>query len=168
VYKEPKFVVFWKDEGDAVLTFKKNGNWYLHGIGGQKFFKKQGMTWQLVAPRINMKFLPAGYILDSGAPCGFLRDGVEEDEFWFIFGWSITEKATEILKTVINHTRNIQSKDVERLPYPVWVSPAKKAKAIALTKKLVEEGMSGIEFTKSSKEIVELNKYYDLEKKIKK
>jgi 2-keto-3-deoxy-6-phosphogluconate aldolase len=50
----------------------------------------------------------------------------------------------------------------------VWVTPAKKSKAIALAKKLVEDGMSGIEFTKSSKEIVELNKYYDLEKKIKK
>ena len=168
VYKEPKHVVFWKDDGDAVLTFKKNGNWYLHGVGGQKFFKRQGMTWQLVAPRINMKFLPAGYILDSGAPCGFLRDGVEEDEFWFIFGWCLTEKATEILKTVINHTRNIQSKDIERLPYPVWVTAAKKAKAIALAKKLVEEGMTGVEFTKSSKEIVELNKFYDLEKKPKK
>ena len=97
-----------------------------------------------------------------------IKASADEDEFWFIFGWSLTEKATEILKTVINHTRNIQSKDIERLPYPVWVTPAKKSKAIALAKKLVEDGMSGIEFTKSSKEIVELNKYYDLEKKIKK
>ena len=168
VYKEPKFVVYWKDDGDAVLTFKKNGNWYLHGVGGQKFFKRQGMTWQLVAPKINMKYLPEGYILDSGAPCGFIRDGVDPDEFWFIFGWCLTEKATEILKTVINHTRNIQSKDIERLPYPGWVSPSKKAKAIALAKALVEEGMSGAEFDRSSKKILDLNALYALVPKAKK
>lgn len=162
VYKKPKFVIFWKDEGDAVLTYKRNGNWYLHGVGGQKYFKRQGMTWQLVAPRIHMKYLPAGYILDSGAPCGFLRDGIDEEEFWFIFGWCLTEKATELLKTVINHTRNIQSKDIERLPYPVWVTASKKAKAISLVKKLVENGIAEVEFTRTSKELLELNKYYEL------
>jgi tRNA1(Val) A37 N6-methylase TrmN6 len=168
IYRKPKFVVFWKNEGEAVLTFKKNGNWYLHGVGGQKFFKREGMTWQLVAPRLNMKFLPEGYIFDSGAPCGFLRDGIEPDEFWFIFGWCITEKATEILKTVINHTRNIQSKDIERLPYPFWVTPARKVKAIALAKQLVEQGMKNAEFDRTSKEIVVLNALYEQQKKTKK
>jgi len=165
VFKEPKWAVYWKNEGEAVLTFKRNGNWYLHGVGGQKFFGRQGMTWQLVAPRINMKYLPEGYILDSGAPCGFLREGIDPEEFWFIFGWCLTEKATEILKTVINHTRNIQSKDVERLPYPFWITPARKQKAIQLCKSLVERGVAGEDFGRSSKEILELNQLYEMRTK---
>jgi hypothetical protein len=120
------------------------------------------MTWPLVAPRINMKYLPEGYILDSGAPCGFLRDGVDPDEFWVIFGWTLTNLASDILKNVINHTRNIQSKDVERLPYPGWIKPATKKKVISLTKSLVERGNSGEIFERSSKEITELEKLFDL------
>jgi predicted RNA methylase len=162
VYAEPKWVVFWKDDGDAVLTFKKNGNWYLHGVGGANYFLKEGMTWPLVAPRINMKYLPEGYILDSGAPCGFLRDGINPDEFWVIFGWTLTNLASDILKNVINHTRNIQSKDVERLPYPAWIKPATKKKVISLTKSLVERGISGEKFERTSKEIIELEKLFDL------
>lgn len=36
-------------------------------------------------------------------------------------GQFLTPLATRILKTVGNHTRNIQGKDIERLPYPGWV-----------------------------------------------
>lgn len=156
VYRAPKHAVYWKDQGDAVLTYKKNGNWYLHGVGGKNYFGREGMTWQLVAPRINMRFLPEGYILDSGAPCGFLRDGVDGDEFWFIFAWTLTDKATEILKTVINHTRNIQSKDIERLPYPFWVNLTNKTQAIEMLKRMVSEGLEGKHFETSSPEIAEL------------
>lgn len=162
VFKPPKWVVFWKDEGDAVLTFKKNGNWYLHGVGGQKYFGRQGMTWQLVAPKLNMRFLPEGYILDSGAPCGFLRSDIDEEEFWFIFGWTLTEKASEILKTVINHTRNIQSKDVERLPYPDWVTVSRKKEAIKLVRDLVNRGRNGEEFDRDSPELLALEVLYKL------
>ena len=35
--------------------------------------------------------------------------------------WCISDLANEILKNVINHTRNIQGKDIERLPYPFWI-----------------------------------------------
>ncbi len=162
VYAAPKWVVYWKDDGDAVLTFKKNGNWYLHGVGGAKFFLRQGMTWPLVAPKINMKYLPEGYILDSGAPCAFLRDGVDADEFWLIFGWTMTEIASDILKNVINHTRNIQSKDIERLPYPAWVEASNRKKIISLTKELVARGMKGEIFTRDSKDIHHLNDLFSL------
>lgn len=153
VYTEPKTCVYWKDEGAAVLAFKKSGPWYLNGVGGAKFFGREGMTWQLVASRLNTRYLPKGYILDSGAPCAFLREGVSEDEFWFIFGWSLTELASRILKGVINHTRNIQGKDFERMPYPDWVEESDKARVVALMKDLVTRGVAGERFDRESVEI---------------
>jgi hypothetical protein len=130
LYSEPKTVVYWKDNGDAVITFKKNGNWYLHGVGGKPYFKREGFTWQLISSSIKARYLPAGYILDSGSPIGVLREGIEKTELLFIIGWLLTDKCNEILKKVINHTKNIQSKDIERLPYPFWVNEENKSKAI--------------------------------------
>lgn len=157
VYEQPRWAIFWRDEGDAVLTFKKNGPWYLHGVGGQKYFGREGLTWQLISPRLNMRYLPAGYILDSGAPCLFLRPGVSREELWFVLGWSLTAEATRLLKTVINHTRNIQSKDVERLPYPHWVPPATKAEVIALVRRMVDEAQAGFVFDRQSPELRKLD-----------
>lgn len=161
VFAPPKYAIFWKDDGDAVLTFKKAGNWYLHGVGGRKFYGRQGMTWQLVASRINMRFLPEAYIIDSGAPSAFLRDGVHEDEFWFIFAWSLSNLATQLMKTVINHTRNIQGKDLERLPYPIWVSLQDKQNAIDLMKRMVQEGMSGRVFSRQDPEFGLINGIFE-------
>jgi hypothetical protein len=141
VVAPPRHTVFWRDDGDAVITFKKNGNWYLHGVGGQPYFKREGISWQLISPTLNARYLPPGYILDSGAPCGFLRDGVAEEELWFILGWCLTPLCTRILKDVLNHTRNIQSKDFERLPYPFWVDRDNKRKAIARCRDLVNLAM---------------------------
>ncbi|HEX4760613.1 MAG TPA: N-6 DNA methylase, partial [Thermoleophilaceae bacterium] len=131
LYAEPSHVVYWRDDGDAVLTFKRDGPWYLHGVGGQPFFGREGITWQLVAPRINARYLPPGFILDSGAPCAFLRDGVPRRELFVVLGWLQTGLATRLLKEVINHTRNIQGKDIERLPYPHWV-PADRLDDVAV------------------------------------
>ncbi len=142
-YAAPTHAIFWRDNGDAVLTFKKSGNWYLHGVGGQPYFGRQGLTWQLIASRLNARYLPDGYILDSGAPCAFLRSGVDASELLFILGWMNTDLCSRLLKTVINHTKNIQSKDVERLPYPFWVTPDAKEQAIHLTRSLVESAMTG-------------------------
>lgn len=160
VYAPPLDVVFWKDDGDAVLTFKKNGNWYLGGVGGQKFFGMEGITWQLVAPRLNMRYLPEGQILDSGAPAAFLRTGIEREELWFILGWCLTDKASSILKQVINHTRNIQSKDVERLPYPFWVDAATKDEAIHLVERMVADAVEGRRFDRSTPEVMKLEGFY--------
>lgn len=157
IYAAPRWAIFWRDEGDAVLTFKKNGPWYLHGVGGQKYFGREGLTWQLISPRLNMRYLPAGYILDSGAPCLFLRPGVSRDELWFLLGWCLTAEATRILKTVINHTRNIQSKDVERLPYPHWVSPSTKTEVVALVAGMVTDAQAGFAFDRQSPELRKLD-----------
>lgn len=157
IYAPPRWVVFWKDDGDAVKTFKKNGNWYLHGVGGQSFFKREGLSWQLVSPTLNARYLPPGYILDSGAPCAFLRDGVDSDELWFILGWCLTPLCTKVLKDVLNHTRNIQSKDFERLPYPFWVGPELKMQAIRRCKDMVAAAVRGERcFGRTDAELIEL------------
>jgi hypothetical protein len=136
-YAKPKTVIYWKNEGEAVYLFKKMGPWYLHGIGGKSFFKKEGITWNLIATSIKARYLPVGYILDSGAPVAILRDKVNAEELCFILGWLNTSLATYILKQVINHTKNIQGKDIEKMPYPIWVSEDKKKEAIKLVKELV-------------------------------
>jgi hypothetical protein len=161
VYAPPKWAVFWRDDGDAVKTFKKNGNWYLYGVGGQPYFKREGLSWQLISPTLNARYLPAGYILDSGAPCAFLRDGIGPDELWFILGWCLTPLCTQVLKDVLNHTRNIQSKDFERLPYPYWVDPGKKREVVARCKDLVATALrSGRSFKRSDIEVSQLTACY--------
>ena len=136
LWSEPTHVIYWKDNGNAVLTYKKNGNWYLHGVGGSKFFKKEGLTWQLISEKINARYLPSGYILDNSSPIAILKDSINKDELYFILGWLLTSYATKILKNVINHTKNIQNKDIEKLPYPSWVKD--KEKCINFIKKSIE------------------------------
>lgn len=160
VYAKPKSAIFWQDGGDAVLTFKKNGNWYLHGVGGQPYFEREGLTWQLISPRINMRYLPPGQILDSGAPCLFLREGVSRDELWIVLGWSLTNRATEIMKTVINHTRNIQGKDMERLPYPFWLDEERRRQVIALVSDMVSDAESGRVFRRTDSVFQDLEELF--------
>jgi len=136
-FDKPTTYIYWKDNGKAVLTFKKHGPWYLHGVGGSNFFNKEGLTWRLISNDIRCRYLPNGYILDSGAPVGILKNGIENDELYFIIGWLNTNLATDILKKIINHTRNIQSKDIERLPYPYWVSFENKQKVISIVKSII-------------------------------
>jgi len=139
VYSKPTTYIFWKNNGEAVKTFKKTGPWYLHGVGGEKFFCKEGITWRLISDDIRIRYLPPGYILDSGAPVAVLKDNVNHEELFFIMGWLLTTTATKILKSTINHTKNIQSKDIERLPYPSWVDNRNKKNIIDFVKKLVED-----------------------------
>jgi hypothetical protein len=160
LYSPPEWVIFWRDDGEYVYTFKKNGNWYLHGVGGKKYFKREGLTWSLIAPRLYARYLPPGYILDSGAPCGFLRDGVPHDELFFILGWALTDECNAILKNVLNHTRNIQSKDFERLPYPIWVDRPARRRATEKVKQLVERAKAGEALTFKSDAVRALNELY--------
>jgi hypothetical protein len=37
----PKYAIYWENDGEAVPTYKKAGPWYLHGVGGAKFFQKR-------------------------------------------------------------------------------------------------------------------------------
>ncbi|MDD9814391.1 MAG: N-6 DNA methylase [Gammaproteobacteria bacterium] len=160
VYVPPQYVIYWKDDGDAVLTFKRNGNWYLRGVGGKDFFKREGLTWQLIAQNLHVRYLPEGYILDSGSPCAFLRESVKRDEFYFIFGWALTALCNRLLKEVINHTKNIQSKDFERLPYPFWVAGEEKSKVIGTVKNMIEQSMNGRCFNRDDEEILSLEKQF--------
>lgn len=163
VYAPPTHVIYWKDDGRAVYTFKKTGPWYLHGVGGKPYFGREGITWQLISSRLNVRYLPPGYILDSGAPCAFLRPGVHPDELFFIMGWCLTNICNVILKTVINHTRNIQSKDFERLPYPTWVSPESKRDIIAFVKRLLVRARDGVRFHHDSPELRMLDDWFACE-----
>lgn len=143
-YVPARYAIYWKDNGDAVKTFKKNGSWYLHGVGGAPYFEREGLTWRLISSRLDMRYLPPGYILDSGAPCAFLRSDIDPDELWFILGWCNTPTCSEILKNVLNHTMNIQSKDVERIPYPWWVEAEEKKRSICMVRDIVSAAMKGI------------------------
>ena len=160
LYSKPNTVIFWKDDGDACITFKKNGNWYLHGVGGKPYFKREGLTWQLISQSIKARYLPSGYILDSGAPIAVLKDDVPKSELLFIIGWLVTPKCNEILKSVINHTKNIQSKDIERLPYPFWVSEENKKEAINLIKESINSKKNNGGFSESF--INEIERLYKL------
>jgi tRNA1(Val) A37 N6-methylase TrmN6 len=160
VFAKPRHIIFWKDDGDAVLTYKKTGNWYLRGVGGQPYFLREGLTWQLIASRLNMKYLQAGSILDSGAPCAFLKTNVDKSELWFILGWTLTNLATHILKTTINHTKNIQGKDVERLPYPWWIADSTKTEIINCVQKLLSAAKKGQIVTRQHPLMVQLNQLF--------
>ncbi len=146
-------VIYWKDDGDAVLTYKKTGNWYLRGVGGQPYFGREGLTWQLVASRFIPRYLPPGYILDSGAPCAFTLPDTDEDELFFIIGWLLSPLANKVLKSVLNHTRNIQSKDFERMPYPWWVPPRRKRRVVHAVRAMVKEGLGGRDWTWSDPDV---------------
>ncbi len=161
IYTAPTHVIYWKNNGEAVLTYKKSGNWYLRGVGGQPYFMREGITWQLIASRMHMSYLPAGYILDSGAPCAFPREKTEKDEIFLALGWALTNQCNKILKEVINHTKNIQGKDFERLPYPFWVTIDKKKRIIALIKDLINRAMKGTHYDYKSAEIDMLNSLFD-------
>ena len=162
VYSDPTHYIYWKDEGDAVLTYKRTGNWYLRGVGGQPFFGREGLTWRLVSSRFLPRYLPPGYILDSGAPCGFLRPGVPREELFFVIGWLLSDLANRILKTVINHTRNIQSKDFERMPYPWWVSDPDRMFIIRAIKDMIKMSYEGASWQRSDRPIREISNRFDV------
>ena len=161
VYAAPTHMIYWKDDGDAVRTYKRNGNWYLHGVGGQRYFGREGLTWQLISQRLNARYLPSGYVLDSGAPCAFLRAGIDPDELYFILGWTFAPLCERLLKEVVNHTRNIQGKDFERLPYPFWVSSPQKRAIIADVKRLVGAAVAGRRVTREDREFCRIGAAFD-------
>lgn len=160
LFAHPTHYIYWEDEGDAVLTYKRTGNWYLRGVGGQPYFGKEGITWPLVATRFNARYMPPGYILDSGAPCALVREGVERDEIFFVLGWLLTDLANRVLKTVINHTRNIQSKDFERMPYPWWIDADRRIAIIENVKAVVAEVAGGRVWTWSDVRASGLNEMF--------
>ncbi len=163
VYSEPTHYIYWEGDGDAVLTYKRTGNWYLRGIGGRRFFGREGITWQLVASRFIPRFLPEGYILDSGAPCAFLDRQGNRDDLYFVLGWLLSDTANRILKTTINHTRNIQSKDFERMPYPWWVDRPRRNEVIEKVRSLVRQAGAGRVWSREDGSVREVGRLFEWE-----
>jgi len=161
VFSPPTHYIYWENDGEAVLTYKKTGNWYLRGVGGQPYFGREGLTWQLVASRFSARYLPEGSILDSGGQCAFLRNGTDRDELYFVLAWLLSPLANRVLKTVINHTRNIQSKDFERMPYPWWVAPSTKADVIAMVKNMIDSARAGKDWDWKDDEVRQLGLLFD-------
>ena len=166
VFSNPTHHIYWEDEGEAVLTYKRTGNWYLRGVGGQPYFGREGITWPLVASRFNPRYLPPGYILDSGAPCAFVREGIDRDEIFFIVGWLLSSLANRILKTVINHTRNIQSKDFERMPYPWWVNSEDRQAVIAEVKTMIADTPTHGPWTRTNARVRQVDSIFVLPDRI--
>jgi hypothetical protein len=161
VYAPPSHVVYWKDDGDAVRTYKSNGNWYLRGVGGAKFFGREGLTWQLISDELNVRYLPSGYILDSGAPCAFPREETDPDELYLVLAWTLTPLCGRLLKRVINHTRTIQGKDFERLPYPHWLPFEDRARIVASIKRLVARAVKGRSISRDHKVLRDAGAAFD-------
>ena len=78
----------------------------------------------------------------------------------FIMGWTLTGLCNRILKQVVNHTLNIQSKDLERLPFPAWVSSSRWSTAVRLVDRMLKEGREGRVFTRNDPEFAELEYLY--------
>ncbi len=160
VYAPPAHAIFWRNGGDAVYTYKQNGNWYLNGAGGKKYFFREGITWNLISSRLNLRYLPAGYVLDSGAPCAFLNSNTEKEEMFFILAWGLSDLCNKILKTAINHTKNIQGKDFERLPYPFWVGGMEKFAVIVRVQTMIKDAQNGVKIDYADVRMYEINEIF--------
>ena len=161
IFSKPTHYIYWENGGEAVLTYKKTGNWYLRGVGGQPYFGREGLTWQLVAARFIARYIPPGYILDSGAPCAFLRSEVDRHELALILGWLLSGLANRTLKTVINHTRNIQSKDFERMPYPWWLSERDRSAIVSHVNLMIAEARNGRTWLPKDRMILQLDDLFE-------
>ena len=53
VYSPPTHYIYWENDGEAVLTYKKTGNWYLRGVGGPAVLR-QGRV-DLAAGRVEVR-----------------------------------------------------------------------------------------------------------------
>jgi hypothetical protein len=61
---------------------------------------------------------------------------------------------------VLNHTRNIQSKDLERMPYPHWVRPDVKNEVVTIVETMVSDALEGARFDRPSPEILKLDEMF--------
>ena len=74
---------------------------------------------------------------------------------FFVLGWLLSPLAKTVLKTVINHTRNIQSKDFERMPYPWWVPEETRGDIVGAVRGLIAEARKGRRWRWTDREIVD-------------
>ena len=161
VYAPPAHAIFWHNGGDTVYTYKKKRQLVFERYGRQEIFFCEGITWNLISSRLHLRYLPSGYVLDNGAPCALLNPCVDKDEMFFILAWGLSDLCNKILKTTINHTKNIQSKDFERLPYPFGVSGAEKLAVITRIKAMIKDAQNGDKIDYADTRIYEINAVFE-------
>ena len=79
-----------------------------------------------------------------------------------MLAWMLSPLANRILKTVINHTQNIQSKDFERMPYPWWVRPHDRERIIQSIKVMIADARDGKVWSWQDYEIQQLGELFEL------
>ncbi|WOV91408.1 MAG: hypothetical protein R1F54_01735 [Candidatus Zeuxoniibacter abyssi] len=80
---------------------------------------------------------------------------------FFILAWGLSDLCNKILKTTINHSKNIQSKDFERLPYPFGVSGAEKLAVITRIKAMIKDAQNGDKIDYADARIYEINAVFE-------
>ena len=143
------------------LYLQKKRQLVFERYGRQEIFFLRGITWNLISSRLHLRYLPSGYVLDNGAPCALLNPCVDKDEMFFILAWGLSDLCNKILKTTINHTKNIQSKDFERLPYPFGVSGAEKLAVITRIKAMIKDAQNGDKIDYADTRIYEINAVFE-------
>lgn len=137
-FSEPKFVIKWVDNWQNLRDYKKSTwKWYLQGMWGQENYFKEWLAINLIWSKINARYIEKDkYIFDAWSPMVVFNEWYES-EILFILWYLNSEIASTLLKNVINHTRNIQPKNIEALPYPI-ISIEDKKNIIVLVKEILE------------------------------
>ena len=112
-------------------TYKKNGNWYLNGTGGKKYFFCEGITWNLISSRLHLRYLPSGYVLDNGAPCALLNPCVDKDEMFFILAWGLSDFVQQDLKPPLITPKTYKAKILNA--YHILLGSAERKKLAVIT-----------------------------------
>jgi len=142
-FSEPKYVIKWTNNWEEIRKYKKEiWKWYLKWMWGEKYYFKEWIQINLIGSKINARYTPKDmYVFDAWSPMIVLRKNMSKtedtDELLFIMAYLNSNKASILLKNVINHTRNIQPKNIEALPYPE-ITEANKNKIITLTKEILD------------------------------
>lgn len=152
----PKYVIKWENNGDNIREYKKSTwKWYLQGMGGKDYYFREGLAINLIWSKINARYIEKWkYVFDAGSPMIVFNENILNNEMLFILWYFNSNIASKILKNVLNHTRNIQPKNIEALPYPK-VSQDDKNLVITLVKNILQEMKTNTDFN-----------YTEFEKKI--
>lgn len=88
---------------------------------------------------------------------------MNRNELYFILAWMLSPTCTSLLKGGLNHTRNIQGKDIERLPYPSWVHSEAKEVTIRAMRVLVTRAMAGAVISRDHPDMVTIRRQFERE-----
>ena len=122
----PSKVIYWDDNGEFVKTYLINNNLYY-----PKFENMDCLTL-CINDGIKARYLTSNYINGSQYSL-YLKDGVNCDELYFLLGWLISDKCNNMVKSL-----KIQLKNIEKIPYPTWVSDYDKKSIINFIKSQIK------------------------------